>query len=232
MLLECVPNFSEGRDASILAALAGAIRSVEAVCLLHQDAGADANRTVFTFAGPAEATCEAAFRAMRVAAERIDMRRHTGTHPRLGGTDVCPLVPLGDTPLTAAADYARQLGERAGRELGIPVYLYEAAATRPEYRNLAAIRRGEYEGLAARLTDPGRQPDFGPAEFQPRLGATILGARPFLIAWNIDLNTEDIAVANYIAGRLRESGYREKSADGKSLRQSGKFKGLKAIGWH
>ncbi len=232
MLLECVPNFSEGRDAALLAALAEAIQSVAGVRLLHRDVGAGANRTVFTFAGPADATCEAAFRAMRVAAERIDMRRHTGTHPRLGGTDVCPLVPLGDAPLAVAAEYARQLGERAGRELEIPVYLYQAAATRPERRNLANIRRGEYEGLADKLTSPDWQPDYGPAEFQPRLGATIIGARPFLIAWNIDLNTQDTAIARHIAGRLRTSGYLEKSAGGKTVRRPGKFRGLKGIGWY
>ncbi|RMG70852.1 MAG: glutamate formimidoyltransferase, partial [Bacteroidetes bacterium] len=160
-LLECVPNFSEGRDPAVIEAIAAAIRSVPAVHLLHVDPGASAHRTVMTFVGPPEAVVEAAFRAIARAATVIDMRQHQGTHPRMGATDVCPLVPVRGLSMTEAVGYAEQLAERVGRELEIPVYLYEAAARRPERRNLATIRAGEYEGFRQKIQDPAWRPDFG-----------------------------------------------------------------------
>ncbi len=205
-LVECVPNVSEGRDAARIEAICEAIRGVPSVRLVDVDPGADTHRTVMTFLGPPEAVLEAAFRCIKKASEVIDMRSHAGSHPRMGATDVCPFVPVSGLGLAECADLARRLGERVGRELGIPVYLYEAAASRPERRNLAAVRKGEYEGLADKLKDPDWAPDFGPREFNPTAGATIIGAREFLIAYNITLNTRDKALATDIAFELREKG--------------------------
>lgn len=205
-LVECVPNFSEGRDRAKIDAILDAIRTVGGVQLLDVDPGADTNRTVVTFVGDPEAVLEAAFRAIRKASEVIDMRNHSGAHPRMGATDVCPFVPVSGTTLEDCADLARRLGARVGPELGIPVYLYEAAASRPERRNLATVRRGEYEGLADKLADPAWAPDHGPATFNATAGATIIGAREFLIAYNITLNTRDKALATDIAFELREKG--------------------------
>ncbi len=221
-MLECVPNFSTA-DPAVIAKIAAAIEGAGAM-LLHVDPGQAANRTVFTFAGAPETATEAAFQAIRVAAEWIDMRAHHGEHPRIGATDVCPLVPLAGRSLAEAAGYARALGQRVGAVLGIPVYLYEAAATRPERRNLATIRAGQYEGLAVRMATLDWTPDFGPTTFNPRSGATVIGARPFLIAWNVNLNTTDADIAQAIARRVRAIG------DGKGHR--GLFPGLKAIGWY
>ncbi len=205
-LVECVPNVSEGRDAARIEAICEAIRGVPSVRLVDVDPGADTHRTVMTFLGPPEAVLEAAFRCIKKASEVIDMRSHAGSHPRMGATDVCPFVPVSGLGLAECADLARRLGERVGRELGIPVYLYEAAASRPERRNLAAVRKGEYEGLADKLKDPDWTPDFGPREFNPTAGATIIGAREFLIAYNITLNTRDKALATDLAFELREKG--------------------------
>ncbi|MFN8011583.1 MAG: glutamate formimidoyltransferase [Holophagaceae bacterium] len=205
-LVECVPNFSEGRDAARIEAICEAIRGVSSVRLMDVDPGADTHRTVVTFLGPPEAALEAAYRAIKKASEVIDMRVHSGSHPRMGATDVCPFVPVSGLGLEECAELARRLGARVGRELGIPVYLYEAAASRPERRNLAAVRKGEYEGLADKLKDPVWSPDFGPSEFNPAAGATIIGAREFLIAYNITLNTRDKALATDIAFELREKG--------------------------
>lgn len=205
-LVECVPNFSEGRDPARIEAILDAIRRIPGVELLDVDPGADTNRTVVTFLGGPEAVLEAAFEAIRKASEIIDMRSHSGSHPRMGATDVCPFVPVSGLTLEDCADLARRLGARVGQELGIPVYLYEAAASRPERKNLAAVRKGEYEGLADKLKDPDWAPDFGPAEFHPQAGATIIGAREFLIAYNITLNTRDKALATDIAFELREKG--------------------------
>ena len=239
-LVECVPNFSEGRDPVVIEAIADAIRSVDGVALLDVDPGKATNRTVMTFVAPPDLAVEAAFRAIRVAAERIDMAQHTGAHPRIGATDVCPFVPLQGIDLAGCAALARRLGARVGAELGVPVYLYEAAASRPERQNLADIRAGEYEGLANKLQDPAWAPDFGPATFNPASGATVIGARPFLIAYNVNLNTREKAKASRIAGLIREQGLAKRDAQGEILRDAsgapirdpGIFRCVKAIGWY
>ena len=234
-LIECVPNFSEGRDQSVVDAITSEITAVEGAVLLDVDPGLATNRTVVTFVGPPEAVAEAAFRAIRKAAGLIDMAKHHGEHPRMGATDVCPFVPVQDVTMEECVELAQRLGQRVGEDLGIPVFLYEAAATTPERRSLAAVRKGEYEGLADR-TDP---PDFGPAEMNRRSGATAIGARQFLIAYNINLNTRDRRLANEIAGALRETGRprRDESGmilrdpDGKAIREPGELKELRGVGW-
>jgi len=205
-LVECVPNFSEGRDTAKIKQITEAIQAVSEVQLLDVDAGRDTNRTVVTFIGPPEAVLEAAFQAIAAAARVIDMRQHHGAHPRLGATDVCPFVPVEGISLEECAALAHRLGERVGSELEIPVYFYEAAARVPERKNLARIREGEYEKLAEKLADPCWKPDCGPARFNPKTGATVIGAREFLIAFNITLNTCDKAAATDIAFELREKG--------------------------
>lgn len=222
-LVECIVNVSEGRDEAVLAAFAGAITSVEGRKLLHQDAGAGAHRTVFTFAGAPDAVFEAAYLIYEVAAERIDMRLHTGEHPRIGAVDVCPFVPIRGISMADLVARTQVLGERIGASLDVPVFLYEESASAPHRKNLAHIRKGEYEGLAGRADHPDWQPDFGP-QLNPKFGATVLGARPFLIAWNINLAPEvPVAVAKDLAAKLRGSG---RSGN------PGLFPGLKAIGWH
>ncbi|HEY3815712.1 MAG TPA: glutamate formimidoyltransferase [Polyangiaceae bacterium] len=205
-LVECVPNFSEGRDRAKIKRITDAIEAVSGVTLLNVEPGVDTHRTVVTFVGPPAAVEQAAFAAITTASQVIDMRTHTGAHARMGATDVCPFVPVEGVTMEDCVALARRLGERVGRELGIPVYLYEAAATRPERRNLADIRRGEYEGLAKKLSDPAWKPDFGPAAMNATTGATVIGARPFLIAYNIDLNSTDKNHAADIAFALREKG--------------------------
>ena len=235
-LIECVPNFSEGRDPSIIDAITNAITAIEGAQLLDVDPGAATNRTVVTFVGPPEAVEAAAFDAIRTAAALIDMTKHHGEHPRMGATDVCPFVPLQDVTMDECVELARRLGRRVGDELAIPVYLYEAAATREDRRSLAVIRQGEYEGLAERV-DP---PDFGPREFNPRTGATAIGAREFLIAYNVNLNTRDRRLANQIAGVLRETGRPRRDeagtilrdSEGTALREPGEFKELRGVGWY
>lgn len=237
-LVECVPNFSEGRDVRIINAIAGAIGAVSGVKLLTAEPDKDYNRTVVTFIGPPDAVAEAAFAGTRTAAETIDMTVHTGGHPRIGATDVVPFVPLQGVSMDDCVGLAKVYGRRVGEELGIPVYLYEAAATRPERRNLASIRRGEYEGLAAKLRDPAWVPDFGPAVFNARSGATVTGARVFLIAYNVNLDTADVGVANEIALRIRESGRVKKDgagnplldAQGKKVTVPGTLRAVKAMG--
>lgn len=239
-LVECVPNFSEGRDPEKIKAISREIEAVPGVKLLDVDPGASTNRTVVTFIGPPEAVAEAAFRAIARAAEVIDMRAHTGAHPRLGATDVCPFVPVSGVTMADCVRLAGELGRRVAGELGIPVYLYEAAARRPERRNLATVRSGEYEGLAEKLKDPRWAPDFGPAVFNPKAGATIIGAREFLIAYNFNLNTRDRKLAHEIALSLRESGRakRDKNGDivkdakGRPVKVPGKFKEVKSVGWY
>jgi len=205
-IVECVPNFSEGRDPKVIRQITDAIQSVEGIQLKDVDPGAEMNRVVVTFFGPPEAALEAAFRGIAMAAEVIDMSRHRGTHPRMGATDVCPFVPVSGVSEAECIALAERLGERVGRELSIPVYLYERAARTPERRNLANIRRGEYEGLADKLKDPRWAPDFGPARFNARSGATVIGVREFLIAYNVDLNTRAKDHATDIAFELREKG--------------------------
>ncbi len=205
-IVECVPNFSEGRDRALLEKITNAIAAVPGVSLLDVDPGANTNRTVVTFVGSPEAVAEGAFQGVAKAAELIDMRRHHGEHPRMGATDVVPFVPVADITMEECAEIARRVGRRIGEELGISVYLYEHAASRPERRNLSRVRSGEYEGMAEKLKDPAWKPDYGPADLNERAGVTAVGAREFLIAYNIDLNTTDRRYANEIAYTLRERG--------------------------
>ena len=237
-LLECVPNFSEGRDAKIIAEITGAIEAVEGARLLHVDPGHSTNRCVVTFAGHPEAVVEAAFQAIARAAELIDMRRHHGAHPRIGATDVCPLVPISGISMAETVGYARRLAERVGRELDIPVYLYGEAATTPQRRSLAAIRRGEIEGLKRRIEQPKWRPDFGPAAWCLKAGATVIGARDFLVAYNVNLETASIEPAISVAETVRESGRFERQKGewvrdpaGKRVRRRGTLRGVRAIGW-
>lgn len=231
-LLECVPNFSEGRNPELIETIAASIRQVEGVNLLHVDPGFDANRTVMTFVGPPLAVVEAAFQGIKTAAQVIDMRQHQGAHPRIGATDVCPLVPINGLTMAEVVNLAQQLGQRVGSELNIPVYLYEYAATAPHRRNLAHIRQGEYEGLAAKIRQPEWYPDFGPMEGPFPAGATVLGARKFLIAYNVNLNTKDPKIAQRIAEKVRESGYVRSDDQGHKQRFPGRCPGVKAIGWY
>ena len=242
-LIECVPNFSEGRDMSVIRQITAEIESVEGVRLLHVDPGRATNRTVVTFTGAPDEVVEAAFRAVRKAAELIDMSRHKGAHPRMGATDVCPLVPLSGITIEETVAYAHRLAERIGKELQIPVYCYEYAAFREERRNLANCREGEYEGLKEKLKDPAWKPDFGPAVFNRRSGATAVGARNFLIAYNVNLNTTSVRRANAIAFDVREKGRVKRKGDrltGEIIRDQrgepvflpGSLKAVKAIGWY
>jgi glutamate formiminotransferase/formiminotetrahydrofolate cyclodeaminase len=206
VLVECVPNFSEGRDAAVLEALRAAVTSVPGVRLLDVQADASHHRSVFTFVAPPDAAVEAAFRAIRTARERIDLTRHTGEHPRMGATDVVPFVPLEGATMEDCVQLARRLGERVGQELGIPVYLYARAAARPDRERLPDVRKGEFEGLRETIgTDPARAPDFGPARIHPTAGATAIGARPFLVAYNVYLEGADVALAKAIAKTVRSS---------------------------
>ncbi len=241
-LIACIPNVSEGRDPATIEAIRSAITSVDGVRLLDVDPGIATNRTVFTFVGAPDAVVEAAVRTGAAASESIDMRTHTGEHPRFGGLDVCPLVPVSGVSMEEAARYARTLAQRLGDEVGLTVYCYEAAATVPERRNLADVRMGEYEGLAARLADPAWAPDFGPGTFNARSGATAVGARGFLVAYNINLNTTSTRIANAIAFDVREKGRPKRIGDpltgeieldenGDQVWIPGTLKGVKAIGW-
>ena len=242
-LIECVPNFSEGRNLDTLDEIAKAITGIHGVHLLHIDRGEGANRTVFTFAGPPEVVVEAAFCAVRVAGELIDMRQHHGAHPRIGATDVLPLVPISGISLKECAELARQLARRISDELLIPCYCYEAAAFIESHRNLASCRSGEYEGLAAKLTTPGLAPDFGARPMDERIartGSTVVGARDYLIAVNFNLDTIDTRLANAVAFDVREKGRPLRDEQGqKVLDDSGKpvmipgtLKGTKALGWY
>ncbi|MBR6600262.1 MAG: glutamate formimidoyltransferase [Bacteroidaceae bacterium] len=241
--VECVPNFSEGRSIETINAIADTIRSVDGVRVLHIDRGEAANRTVITFVGPADAVVEAAFRMVKRAAELIDMRHHHGEHPRIGATDVLPLIPLKNITLAECAELARKLAERIYKELGIPTYCYEAAAYCPEHVNLADCRRGEYEGLREKMGDPVMRPDFGDGEYTEqaaRSGATVVGARNFLIAVNFNLSTTSRDVAATIAARVRTSGEVQRDTEGnvlrdtqgKIVRRPGLLRGCKAIGWY
>ncbi len=239
-IVECVPNFSEGRDRSVIDAIARSISGVSGVSLLDVDPGADTNRTVFTFIGEPEAVGQAALAAARTAKGLIDMAKHSGAHPRMGALDVCPFVPVSGVTMQECVELAKRVGERMGAELGIPVYLYENAATRSERRNLADIRAGEYEAVAGKLALPEWKPDFGPASFVPSWGATAVGAREFLIAYNINLNTRDKKLANEVAMTIREGGRAAKDAQGNTLKDAqgntvkvpGLLKDVRAIGWY
>ncbi|HXV13122.1 MAG TPA: glutamate formimidoyltransferase, partial [Candidatus Krumholzibacteria bacterium] len=239
-IVECVPNFSEGRDRGVIDAIVAAIAGVEGAHVLDVDPGRDTNRTVVTFVAPLERAMEAAYRGVAKAAELIDMSKHHGEHPRMGATDVCPFVPLGTTTMEECVALARALGERVGKELGIPVYLYEFAATHDDRRNLASIREGEYEGLPEKLTHAHWKPDFGPAKFNARSGATVIGARKFLIAYNVNLNTRDKKKASDIAFAIREQGRKRRDEHGRFIRDmngdfvfdAGTLKACKAVGWY
>ena len=223
-LVECVVNVSEGRNPETLEALTLAIERVPDCYLLHRDVGAGAHRTVFTFAGPPEAVYEAALSVYAVAHERIDMEQHRGEHPRIGAVDVCPFVPVAGISMEEVAAGAQEIARRIAETFQLPVYLYAGSARTPDRFNLADVRRGQYEGLPLKLADPLWQPDYGPAVPHPSMGATVIGARPFLVAWNINLSPDaTIAQARQLAARLRGSGSRGRA---------GLFPGLKAIGWH
>jgi glutamate formiminotransferase / formiminotetrahydrofolate cyclodeaminase len=242
-LIECVPNFSEGRDPEIIRQITDAIASANGVALLDVDPGETTNRTVVTFVGTPKATVEAAFRGIKRAAELIDMRKHKGAHPRMGATDVCPFIPIGDADWKEAIACAKELGKRVGEELKIPVYLYEKAAKDPARANLAVIREGEYEAFFDKIKKAEWHPDFGPNEFNAKAGATAIGAREFLIAYNVNLNTKSVRRANSVAFDVREQG-RVKTLDGtptgnpmvdqkgNPIRVPGMLKHVKAIGWY
>src|SRR6478672_567482 len=242
-IIECVPNFSEGRDPEVIRQITAAIESVEGVSLLNVDPGASTNRTVVTLAGNPDATVEAAFRGIRKAAELIDMRKQKGAHPRMGATDVCPFIPVSNVSWEEAIECAEKLGKRGGEELKIPVYLYEKAAKDPTRSNLSIIRAGEYEGFFEKIKQPQWKPDFGPAVFNEKSGATVVGAREFLVAYNANLNTKSVRRANSVAFDVRENG-RVKTEDGtptgkpvhdakgEPVREPGMLKHVKAIGWY
>lgn len=238
-LVECVPNFSEGQNQKVIDAIAEVIRAVEGVTLLDVDPGKSTNRTVFTFVGEPEPVSEAAFQAIKKAASLIDMKKHKGSHPRMGATDVCPFIPVSDITMEECAELARKLGRRVGDELGIPVYLYAEAAASPERKSLADVRQGEYEGLTERMRN-GFVPDFGPREFNAAAGATVIGARQFLIAYNVNVNTKSQKLANEIALNIREGGRAKrdesgaivKDSSGVSVKVPGTLKACRAVGWY
>lgn len=245
-IIECVPNFSEGRDMNIINQITSVISGTEGVKLLDVDPGEATNRTVVTFVGEPEAVLEGAFRAIKMAGEIIDMSKHHGEHPRMGATDVCPLIPIANTTMEECAEYAHKLAKRVGEELGIPVYCYESAAFRPERKNLATCRAGEYEGIQKKLTDPEWKPDFGPDKYSDKIahtGISMIGARDFLVAINYNLNSTSTRRANAIAFDVREKGRKKREgnpATGKLVKDEngnqiwipGTLKGCKAIGWY
>jgi glutamate formiminotransferase / formiminotetrahydrofolate cyclodeaminase len=242
-LIECVPNFSEGNDMSIIKQITNEIEAAEGVRLLDVDPGKATNRTVVTFVGTPEEVIEAAFRAVKKASELIDMQKHKGAHPRFGATDVCPLVPVANISMEETVEYARKLAKRIGEELQIPVYCYENAALEEKRRNLATVRAGEYEGLKEKLSKPEWKPDFGPARFNARSGVTAVGARDFLVAYNINLNTTSTRRANAIAFDLREKGRPKREGNpitgkivkdekGNQIMIPGSLKSVKGIGWY
>ena len=242
-IIECVPNFSEGNDLNIIKQITDQIEAIEGVKLLNVDPGKATNRTVVTFVGNPDAVIEAAFQAIKKAAELIDMSKHKGEHPRMGATDVCPLIPIAGISMEETAEYARKLGEKVGNMLNIPIYLYEAAQENPARKNLSVIRAGEYEGFFKKITLPEWKPDFGPSVFNSKTGATVIGARDFLVAYNINLNTTSTRKANSIAFDVREAGRVMREGDsltgkivtdekGNPVSIPGSLKAVKAIGWY
>lgn len=242
-IIECVPNFSEGRKMDVLKQIANAIRNVEGVKLLDVDPGKATNRTVMTFVGEPANVIEGAFQAIKKAYELIDMSQHSGEHPRMGATDVCPLIPISNITMDEVVEWAHKLGKRVGDELGLSGYYYENAASSNERRNLATVRAGEYEGLNKKIVDPTWKPDFGPATFNAKYGATAIGARDFLIAYNVNLNTTSVRRANSVAFDVREKGRIKREGhpvtgsivrdeQGEALRVPGACKSVKAIGWY
>lgn len=241
-LIECVPNFSEGRDLSIIEKITDEINNTDGVKLLDVDPGKATNRTVVTFVGEPDAVVEAAFRAIKKAGEVIDMSKHSGEHPRMGATDVCPFIPIANISMEETVVFAKKLAKKVGEELSIPTYLYEEAASSPERRNLAVIRAGEYEGLEKKFKDGKMLPDFGEAKFNAKSGATVIGARDFLVAYNVNLNTTSTRRANSVAFDIREKGRIKREGDtlsgkiirdkdGSPVREAGALKSVKAIGW-
>jgi len=241
-LIECVPNFSEGLDISIIKQITNQVESIEGVRLLNVDPGKATNRTVVTFVGNPQAVIDAAFLAIKKAGELIDMSKHKGEHPRMGATDVCPLIPIANISMEETAKWAQKLGERVGKELQIPIYLYEAAQSNKERSNLSVIRSGEYEGFFKKIKLPEWKPDFGPSEFDAKRGATVIGARDFLVAYNVNLNTTSTRRANSIAFDVREAGRVKREGDsinakvvtdanGNTVSIPGTLKSVKAIGW-
>lgn len=230
-LIECVPNFSEGADLGVIKQITDQVETVEGVRLLNVDPGKATNRTVVTFVGNPEAVIEAAFLAIKKAGELIDMSRHKGEHPRMGATDVCPLIPISGISMEETAQYAQRLAKRVGEELQIPVYLYEAAQPDKTRSNLSVIRAGEYEGFFKKIKQPEWKPDFGPAEFDAKRGGTVIGARDFLVAYNVNLNTTSTRRANAIAFDVREAG-RNVAENGVKVNKPGSLKSVKAIGWY
>src|SRR5438105_9624946 len=242
-VIECVPNFSEGRDPEVIGQITTAIESVEGIVLLNVDPGASTNRTVVTFAGSPEAAVEAAFRGIQRAAELIDMQKHKGAHPRMGATDVCPFIPISNVSWEEAIACAVQLGKRVAEDLKIPVYLYEKAARDPGRSNLSVIRSGEYEGFFEKIKEPAWKPDFGPSTFNEKSGATVIGVREFLVAYNVNLNTKAVRRANAVAFDVREqgrfktddgtpSGKKVVDANGETVRDPGMWKHVKALRWY
>ncbi len=238
-IVECVPNISEGRRPEIYQEVANAAASAPGVTLLNVDPGADTNRTVITFVGEPDAVLEGAFRLVKKGLELIDMSAHRGAHPRIGAVDVVPFIPVANVTMDDCVELARKLGERVGKELNVPVFLYEHACTAEHRRNLADIREGEYEGCAKKLLDPRWQPDFGPAQFVPRSGAVVIGARKFLVAYNVNLNTLDKRLATRVAFDVRERGRMKRDDDGNPVLDAkgepvwepGILKSVKAVGW-
>ena len=230
-IIECVPNFSEGRDQAILDQIAAAIEQVDGVKLLNVDPGKGTNRTVFTFVGDEATVVEGAFQAIKKATELIDMRKHSGAHPRFGATDVCPFIPITNASMEDCIACAKKLGERVGKELAIPVYLYEYAASAPHRKNLANVRAGEYEGIAQKITQTDWKPDFGPTQLNEKSGNVAIGARDFLIAYNVNLNTTSTRRANSVAFDVREQGRKVKNETGEEVVQPGACKAVKGIGW-
>ncbi len=242
-IIECVPNFSEGREMEVIRLITEVIEKVPGIKLLNVDPGYATNRTVVTFAGEPEAVIEAAFQSIKKASELIDMRHHTGEHPRFGATDVCPLVPISDVTMEETIEYAHALAKRVGEELQIPVYCYEQAAFEPKRQSLANCRSGEYEGLPEKVVSSQWKPDFGPAQFNAKSGAIAIGARNFLIAYNVNLNTSSVRRANSIAFDVREAGRIQRDGDpvtgkiikdkmGEPVRIPGSLKNVRAIGWY
>lgn len=231
-IIECVPNFSEGVEPNIIDAIANEIAGVAHVKLLNVDPGKGANRTVMTFAGEPEGVIEAAYLAIKKAGELIDMRKQKGEHPRMGATDVCPLIPISNITMAETVEYANKLAKRVGEKLHIPVYLYEYSQPDKARSNLSVIREGEYEGFFSKIKQPGWQPDFGPAELDAKRGATVIGARDLLVAYNVNLNTTSTQIAHQIALDVRESGRTICDADGNKKQIPGTLKKVKAIGWY
>ena len=232
-IIECVPNFSEGRDMAVIEKIAAEIKKVPDAILLNIDPGKDTNRTVVTFAGSPEAAAKAAFRAIKKAAAVIDMSKHSGAHARMGATDVCPFVPVAGVTMEECVEIAKKVGKRVGEELNIPVFLYGEAASREDRRRLPDIREGEYEALPEKLKREDFQPDFGKAVFNPKAGATVVGARGFLIAYNVNINTKNVKIARKIANRIRESGRLVRNKEtGERERVPGTLKALQGGGWY